>query len=62
MVYIELQQGKKGMTSARYNQTLMKTAACTARLIEGTHEANNKTGEIRSKKEEENKEESRGEI
>ena len=52
MVYIELQRGKKGMTSAKYNQTLMKTAACTARLIEGTRETNDKPGEIRTEREE----------
>ena len=36
MIYVEIQRGKDGMSDAKYNKTMMKTAACTARLIEGT--------------------------
>ena len=36
MIYLELQRGKKGMAEAKYNDQMIKTAACTARLIEGT--------------------------
>ena len=36
MLYVELQRGKKGMENAKYNNEMIKTAACTARLIEET--------------------------
>ena len=36
MIFIEIQRGKKGMESVKHNNTMLKTAACTARLIEGT--------------------------
>ena len=41
ILLLEIQRGKKGMCSLPYAEELIKTAACTARLIDGTRTTSN---------------------
>ena len=54
MIFLEIQRGKTGMADLKYTDTMIKTAACTARLMEGTRSV----PEVTVKEEKESEEES----
>ena len=54
MLFVEIQRGKKGMETQRYNNSMMKTAACTARLIKGTRSEESE-GDVEEEDQQKNK-------